>query len=208
MGAVCRKRSWPRLSRVSDILSLKGLAMADDQPTTRRSKHKGLIVSTAVLFAIVALIWSSCERYTFKHYRRYVPAPIEITSVVTVLRDRSALTAIADREACGGAVLRLHKKTIAAIQQQGLAFFDNARVPATHQRPPYKAWKPTPVPPFWAAAGRTRSSFECMGNSSWTRSILKASQRPGGFYASMEKDHPAELLVLPDLGIVLFTYAR
>ncbi len=162
--------------------------------------------------ALVGTWWLACSVYETWFYRRALPAALETTGLVTAQSDASFLSALLafQREACGGALHGLSVSTRRAIERQGLAFFATA----SHGRgyPPghpqhhyysYRSWQETPVPHAWISEG-IWSGLNCMKLDRATVLRIKdAATRPGSFYSTKDE---AEILVVPSLELVVFTY--
>ena len=106
-------------------------------------------------------------------------------------------------------VHRLTPATLERIREQGLAFFENAREarginPGQRHRYRYAAWQETPLPRNYTRNG-SWLGLNCMGWA-WSdegRRAFEAARVPGSYFTTK---HEGVLLVVPDLGLVLFTY--
>jgi hypothetical protein len=137
----------------------------------------------------------------------YLPAKLQVSGVLAEGVDTSPMDYFGmRREFCGAIVFTLAPATIAAIKKEGLSFF--ADVTQSRDRPdwygPYKPWKATPTPANWFGDGIIAGSLGCatIDRTLWRR-IQDGSLRAGGFYAVKNE---AQLIVLPDEGLAIFTY--
>ena len=103
-------------------------------------------------------------------------------------------------EANGTVIFRMTERTRQAILDQGLAFFAGARQGQGHPGDSYYAYEecaPTPTPKLFL-----------MGSGSLDRKLaMKLEQevrQPGGYYTIKPE---AVLVVLPDEGLIVFTYS-
>ncbi len=177
-----------------------------------------ILVLVAFSFALVKLYKGGCfktivvillspffayEAFQYYWYALVLPPQIQITYPVSI-GDESHF-----REGCGVAVFKVSDKTIEAIQKDGLKFFDGATQGRGYPKPSeplygyhtYETWKETPVPFGWVSEG---TWFMCsVIRPDVAREIVKAAKLPGSFYTIKPE---GQLLVIPSLGYVVFSY--
>jgi hypothetical protein len=157
------------------------------------------------IVVILLLPFFGYEAFQYYWYSLVLPSQIQITYPVSI-GDESGF-----REGCGVAVFKVSDKTIEAIQKEGLKFFDAATQGRGYPKPSeplsfsdyhtYDTWKETPVPPSWVSEG---SWFRCsVIRDDVAREIIKAAKLPGSFYTTQPE---GQLLVIPSLGYVVFSY--
>lgn len=173
---------------------------------------KTLIVSTVL---VIAAVWLYLAIHKTMFYRAALPAELGLTSeLVTAGSCADVLDMILPvrPKAAGGALFRLDAETLAAIKRQGSAFFDDALLGRGYGDPSrrvtyrysYKPWQETPLPPEWTSDGMWLG-LSCMGlNFGRGANIAEAARAPGSYYTT---GIGAMLLVIPDLGIVVYTYS-
>jgi hypothetical protein len=113
-------------------------------------------------------------------------------------------------EACGGALFYLAHATRDAIEKQGIAYFADALqgrgYPEGSRRAfyyHYETWKETPVPHDWVSEGMW-VGLHCMDlQKDLARQIVDAAKVPGSYFTTKDE---GQLLVIPSLGLVVFTY--
>lgn len=119
------------------------------------------------------------------------------------------------REGCGIRVFKLSKNTLAQINQQGLTFFNNATKargydPVKHRYNKYysyEKWQETPVQE--SKENRNFSSgLMCANQLELDKSLLEkitlAANTKGSYYTG---HYEGQLVVIPRLGIVVFSYS-
>jgi hypothetical protein len=155
------------------------------------------------IVVILLLPFFAYEALQYYWYSLVLPTKIQITYPVSI-GDESGF-----REGCGVAVFKVSDKTIESIQKEGLKFFDGATQGRGYTNPrersyyynSYENWKETPVPYSWVREG---SWFMCsVIRPDVAREIVKAAKLPGSFYTVKRE---GELLVIPSLGYVVFSY--
>ncbi len=108
-----------------------------------------------------------------------------------------------------GAIFQLDDATRNEIDRKGLPFFDDARQgrghpPGSHRQSycKYEPWQETPVPQKWIRG--SWSGLSCMElPQELSRAIVEAAKQPGSYFTTKRE---AELLVIPSLGLIVFTY--
>lgn len=146
------------------------------------------------------------------HYRNALPIELKTKGLATTGSDVSLLSALfaLQREGCGGAIFNLTDEARHLIKTNGLAFFSNAKYgrgyPAEDRLRhyyTYQPWQETPLPSAWTSEG-IWLGLNCMGlGRNMTQAIRSAAISSGSYYATKPE---ALLLVIPDLGLVVFTY--
>jgi hypothetical protein len=182
----------------------------DNAVMTRRTKL--FLKAAAVCVAVYGAGYLLFAVYETHHFRKALPEILETSGLATTGSDLSLPVALLafSREACGGAILTMTDTTRAAIEKDRLSFF----AAASHARgyPPgdrlhryytYKPWTETPVPAEWTSEG-IWIGLHCMKLSrEMVTAIRKAALAPGSYYSTKDE---AELLVIPSLGLIVFTY--
>ena len=166
-------------------------------------------VSVAVAIPLVCL-WLFYSIMESRLFEGMLPAVLQTTGFATIGRDASLFEIIGllRYKSCGGATYSLTRRTLTAIDTQGLAFFAQARRSraASNRRAglqfAYEPWRETPVPPEWTSDGMW-SGLACMGWTWSRRDIYDAARAPGSYYTNTDN---AQLLVLPRLGLAIFTF--
>jgi hypothetical protein len=155
-------------------------------------------------------MWVGYSCFETLWYEANLPAALRTTGLATTGSDLSLFDLLMPVriKVCGGATFGLTGRTADAIKAQGLAFFEQARKPRGDPRTrprlayEYAPWRETPVPSAWTGDGMW-AGLSCMG---WTWSqlgIYEAARAPGSYYTERPG---AQLLVVPRLGLAVFTY--
>jgi hypothetical protein len=170
---------------------------------------KRAFVAVAIPIVFLWLMYSACETSWFEGM---LPAQIETYGLASVSRDKSLPAILIEGamgvryKSCGGATFSLTRRTLAAIEADGLGFLDQAhksRRDTGHRMPfAYGPWRATPLPSEWTDLGPWLG-LNCMGWP-WTRArIFEAAREPGSYYTTT---YNAELLVIPRLGLAVLTF--
>jgi hypothetical protein len=177
--------------------------------TGRGRKFLKLALGVAIALVTITLVWKVFET---SFYRRALPSELETKGFATTQSDMNLLVALLPlrHEACGGAIFRMTDQVRAAITTKGLAFFANAQhgrgyPPGhpSHHYYTYQPWQETPAPPAWTSEG-IWIGLHCMKLDRETVGAIRAAAlRPGSYYSTKSE---AELLVIPSLGLIVFTY--
>lgn len=176
-----------------------GVALAEGvlrRLTGRGLPPRGRAWSRALLVLVLlpALPLTACEQLQLRAYRQAIPAAIGLDGVV----DHAEQTSF--REGCGGVIFRLAPETVAALQARGAAALEGAvlgRDGDPYHR--YEAWRPTPAPD---TVLRGAMCMDGMPEPLWT-DIHRAAGQGGGFHT---QGHEQDLLLLPALGVLVFTF--
>jgi hypothetical protein len=156
--------------------------------------------AVAAIFTLVPLLWSV---YETSHYQKALPELLATRGLA------QTGASVGFGEACGGAIFQLGDSTRDEINRKGLAFFDDARqgrgYPSGSPRESYfkyERWQETPVPQKWT--GGSWSGLSCMEMpQELFRAIAEAARQPGSYFTTKRE---AELVVIPSLGLIVFTY--
>jgi hypothetical protein len=167
---------------------------------------KKFLFYTFLLVAILLALYIAPAVKSTNFYEKALPLQLQTTGFVTAGSDVGFLDILA-REACGAVVFNLAPETIETIKRDGLSFFDGATqgrgYPTDHYYH-YGPWQQTPTPSTWFGEGIVAGSLSCANLSpELRRRIREGSLRPGSFYSIKPE---AQLIVLPDEGLVVFTY--
>lgn len=157
------------------------------------------------LLALISAVtpFSAYKVLQYYWYAQAVPAEIQIAYPVAV-GDQSDF-----REGCGVAVYKLTATSLEGIKKNGLRFFENAIHGRGYVNPSdndyhyytYQPWRKTPVPTEWTNQG---SWFMCsVVSGRLEEEIIVASKQHGAYYTVKAE---GELLVIPSLGYVVFSY--
>lgn len=131
----------------------------------------------------------------YSFYVRVIPGKIQVNESIEIN---------SDFEECGGgvAIFKLSNDTISNIKREGITFFANARQGKSGD--PYHSygkWEETPVPPSWRSEGLWQG-LGC-ATSLLVSNVVDASSKKGAYYTV---GHCGVLMVIPHLGIIVFTY--
>lgn len=148
------------------------------------------------------------------HYRRSIPAEIDITSMVAQGSDATLIDLIIPvrREGCGGAAFQLSDAAAAQITKQGLALLGSARIGRGYKNSPeeyyatYQPWQETPVPSPWMGDGIWAAGFGCLKDDARhfdADAVYRAVREPGAYFTTGPE---TELLIIPRLRLVVLTY--
>ena len=156
------------------------------------------------LIIFVVLGYVSCTRFQRDFYIGKLPKQIDITETVFI-----------SDGFCGAAVFKLSDAALAAIKMQGLTFFETTLESRNVTENPwgvtepssrYGKWKETPFPPERGNEMPALAGLSCV--ESRQRDIVKPIQshsaQNGSYYT--ETISGAELLVIPKLGIVVYSF--
>jgi hypothetical protein len=166
-----------------------------------------------VLLALIVpfvCLWAGYSCFETRWYEGNLPAALRTSGLATTGSDLSLFDLLMPvrTKVCSGAIFSLTGRTLAAVKAEGLPFFDQARQPRGDPRTrprlavEYAPWRETPVPSDWAGDGMW-VGLSCMGWT-WSRAdIHQAARAPGSYYTERPG---AQLLVVPRLGLAVFTY--
>ncbi len=157
------------------------------------AKFLGVTSIAVALFLLIFLPIKGCNYWQVSLYKDAIPPQFELTE--TIYNDEES----GFREGCGTAVFRLSEKTLARIRTEGQSYFESARLgrdgTSYHQ---YQEWKATP------SNAKDRLFRGC---SSGEPEVLKLAHsflaKEGAFYTT---GHEQDLIVVPSLGILVFSY--
>lgn len=155
--------------------------------------------SLKIIVSIIITIYVAWSAFEYDWYSGFIPSKIGITYAIHIGGESHF------REGCGAAIFRLTNVTADAIDRKGIIFFNDAIYSRKSKDPndTYKSWKETPVPSTWTSEG-TWPGLGCSGaSSSLLSKIVLAASRKGSYYATK---HEAEILVIPSLKLVVFSY--
>ena len=157
-----------------------------------------LVIAFVFLFIIAPI--QGCEYFQVKIYKDALPPQFEIRSLI-YHDGKSGL-----REGCGAAIFKLSEKTVNEINEQGIEFFKDAthgrveRSKETYRA--YKPWQATPAG-FEAERDNLLRGSPCIDNPPpiWTE--IENATRGGGFFTT---GHEIDILVVPKLGVIVFSH--
>ena len=151
---------------------------------------------TLILIIISVISWNY---FQVNVYKNAIPEKIEIESVI--FHD-----GISDfREGCGMAIFKISKKSISDMQKGGLAYFENATIGRNgDDYNSYKKWKRTLF--IDSHNDRIFRGVHCVKESDlplvW-RQIEKEAIGNGSFFTTGSEQ---DLLVIPNLGVIVFSF--
>ena len=154
-------------------------------------------VKTVILILIILHVaWSV---YEYFWYSSLIPAKIGIAYAINISGQSGF------REGCGAAIFRLTNATADATSRKGIDFFNDAIYSRRSKDPyyTYRSWKETPVPNTWTSEGTWPGLACSSASSSLLSQILLAASKKGSYYSSKDE---AEILVIPSLKLVVFSY--
>jgi hypothetical protein len=142
-------------------------------------------------------IWLIINYLNQKWYEGLIPKKIEISGAAHIYNESHF------REGCGVDIFYLSKNTLDAIKRDGLLFFKDALQARSHDDyyHRYQPWQETPIPPSWTSEGSWILCFG--GNEDFHHKIIEAAKVEGAFYTTKPE---GELVVIPSLGIIIFSY--
>ena len=149
-----------------------------------------------ILIIISVISWNY---FQVNVYKNAIPEKIEIESVI--FHD-----GISDfREGCGMAIFKISKKSISDMQKGGLAYFENATIGRNgDDYNAYKKWKRTLF--IDRDNDRIFRGVHCVKESDlplvW-RQIEKEAIGNGSFFTTGSEQ---DLLVIPNLGVIVFSF--
>ncbi len=157
---------------------------------------KKFVITIASIIISIYVAWSA---FIYDWYSSRIPAKIGITYAIHISGETGF------REGCGAAIFRLTNATVYAISRTGIDFFKDAIYSRRSKERyyTYESWKETPVPSTWTSEG-TWPVLACASVSRPLLSqILVAASKKGSYYSSKDE---AEILVIPSLKLVVFSY--
>lgn len=171
-------------------------------------RHNLFATFGIALALCVILFWIFYRAERIIYYKSAIPEKLKIIHVI-LHGDNSSFSNFIWGESCGGGVFKLSKSTIDAIESEGLGFFEDAtqsrRIQSRGGKYIYPAWKKTPVPYNWTSEGAW-TGLDCINkNTKLIRKITKTSGLPGSYYTGKVRSNH-KIVVLPELGFVIFTY--
>lgn len=149
--------------------------------------------------SIIITIYVAWSAFIYDWYSGIIPAKIGITYSIHIGGESGF------REGCGAAIFRLSNTTADAIDREGLDFFNDVIYSRKSKERyyTYSLWKETPVPDSWTSEV-SWPGLGCSGAShSLLSKILEAASKKGSYYSSKDE---GEILVIPSLKLVVFTY--
>lgn len=147
------------------------------------------------LLVLILVPMKGCSHWQASLYRQAIPAqlgPLE-------LLHHDEISSF--REGCGFAIFRLSDKDLARLRSEGLAYLETARLGRDgnpyHQ---YQPWNTTPAPDNeYLFRGQS-----CTGNP--PELLQQAQQAADKQEAFFTTGHEQDLVVIPALGILVYSY--
>jgi hypothetical protein len=169
---------------------------------------------------IIALVsWVALGILETNHYRKFIPGKLQVLGPVFIDSNENIGTLMSAMlirpEFCGAAIFQLSPATLRQIERDGLAFFEGvtetrARFELNGAGPDgapktYADWQSGPLPHDWTRNG-VWSGLLCTDISpGMVGQLTVAAGEPDAFYTRSTGGGNA-LVVLPNLGWVVFTY--
>ena len=147
------------------------------------------------LLVLILVPMKGCSHWQVSLYRQAIPPQFEPLRILH--HDE-----VSDfREGCGFAIFRLSDKDLARLRSEGLAYLETARLGRDgdpyHQ---YKPWSATPAP-------RDENLFRgvsCIDEPpELLNQAIRAAYKEGAFFTT---GHEQDLVVIPALGILVYSY--
>jgi hypothetical protein len=182
----------------------------------RRHSHWQTALGAVWIIALVS--WFVLGILETSHYRKFIPGELQVLGPVFIDSNENLGTLIGAMlirpEFCGAAIYQLAPATLRQIERDGLEFFkevteSRGRFDMNGTGPDgatkvYVDWQPGPLPHNWTR-NVTWSGLLCTDISpEMARQLNAAAAEPQTFY-TRSRDGNA-LVVLPNLGWVVFTY--
>lgn len=182
-----------------------------------------LIFNGALLLAagyslLAASLFNPLAAWATHFYGQTVPEEIEVTSLVAYGSDVGpgdlliAVVAPIRREGCGGFAFRLSDQAALEIETQGIARLASAHVGRGYKGDrleyfySYAPWQQTPVPKSWLGDGIWATSMGCFREGARdfdAAAIYQAVSAPGAYFTTGREK---QMLVIPQLRLVVVTY--
>ena len=152
-----------------------------------------------IIVLIIITVYVTWLVYEYHWYSGLIPEKIGITYAINISGQSGF------REGCGAAIFRLTNATADATSRKGIDFFNDAIYSRRSKDPyyTYRSWKETPVPNTWTSEGTWPGLACSSASSSLLSQILLAASKKGSYYSSKDE---AEILVIPSLKLVVFSY--
>ena len=159
-----------------------------------------------IFLAVLVVLSSLMRAERIKRFKSAIPEKLELRGVAIQGQEDdlyALLPSVVRSSSCGGAVFKLSKSTIEAIESEGLDFFNDATAPKDKNYV-YPTWQETPVPYIWTSDGAW-PGLSCINkNPNLIREITRISALPGSYYTGLGNN---KIVVLPNLGLLTFAYA-
>lgn len=147
------------------------------------------------LLVLILVPMKGCSHWQASLYRQAIPPQFEPLEIL----HHDEVSGF--REGCGFAIFRLSDQDLARLRNEGLAYLETARLgrdgnPSHH----YKPWSATPAP----ADERLFRGLHCTGKPpELLERALQAAGKEGAFFTT---GHEQDLVVIPALGILVYSY--
>ena len=161
----------------------------------------------AVLFAVLALgTYGAFRVWDTNHFKNLIPSEIEIGDTVLVDGESGGL------EGCGVAIFQLGSSTLVSLRANGIHALDGANRSRekrflSDEYKEYSSWKETPyleTGDGMTLADRWLGGFVCANiDSDLSKRIHRALRSNKSYYATT---HEAGLIVIPSLGLAVYSY--
>ena len=159
-----------------------------------------------ILFFLFFLIVSGYTAFTFWENDFYLKALPSHLGVQEILKKQSEGSF---RESCGGVIFQLSKSTISAINKEGVTFLNRDLYGRGYQEKndrerayyTYNKWTKTPI----KLTDGLSPGMHCLlkDDKDMAKKVRFAAQHEGSFYTVKSE---AELLLIPELGLLFYAY--
>jgi hypothetical protein len=161
----------------------------------------------AVLFIALALsIYGTYRVWEINYFKNLIPSEIQINGTVLVDGETGGL------EGCGVAIFRLDSATLEKIRANGIHALDEAKQSRKKKllRDDYQTYTPWAETPYletgdgMTLADRWLGGFVCSNiDTDLSNHIHSALKSTNSYYSTT---HEAGLIVIPDLGLIVYSY--
>ncbi len=182
--------------------------LSSGQPTAQSIPRwlRGVLFSVVFVVLCNAALWV-VETSKFDHYRSYLPQKMEVDKDVFVGSQMGGFV-----EGCGVAVFHLSATSLKEIATNPLGFLNSHTSPRNGKHP-YGQWVETSTnvnqPSLFnhVANSEEVTGPNCVNvPTGLKRSILSATTSPGSYFSGLNRN--TELLVIPDVGLAVFSHDR
>lgn len=147
------------------------------------------------LLVLILVPMKGCSHWQVSLYRQAIPHQFELLEVL----HHDEVSGL--REGCGFAIFRLSDKDLARIRSHGMAHLETARLGRDgnpyHQ---YQPWSATPAPDN----EHLFRGQSCTGDPpELLQQAQQAADKQGAFFTT---GHEQDLVVIPALGILVYSY--
>jgi hypothetical protein len=180
---------------------------------------KLLKLAGITLVVLVVCLYAYLRQVEKNYFIELLPADVEISKTILIrdstnIFERLFMTVFWRSESCGAAIFELSGGTKEGIKKHGIAFFEKATYSrgVFDGRPKeYKSWQESPLPASWTKdvenyglwSGLLCADIETTSLATKLRSAAKGN---GSFFTTPADHRGGPLVVIPDAGIVIYSY--